>query len=199
MSNEILTTALRFAAAGICAVPVATDGSKRPGLPAWTTYQKRLPTPDELMGWFGKKQDGVGIICGSVSGNLEMLELEGRAVAKKLHVELRQIFESSEHGHLWTKLVNGYMETTPSGGIHWLYKISDAKVPGNQKIAQAAGEDGGCLAETRGEGGFVITAPSGGKCHPSGKAWQISAGSIENIPSIYDRRARDYPPILRSL
>jgi putative DNA primase/helicase len=183
MSNEILTTALRFAAAGICAVPVATDGSKRPGLPAWTTYQKRLPTPDELMGWFGKKQDGVGIICGSVSGNLEMLELEGRAVAKKLHVELRQIFESSEHGHLWTKLVNGYMETTPSGGIHWLYKISDAKVPGNQKIAQAAGEDGGCLAETRGEGGFVITAPSGGKCHPSGKAWQISAGSIENIPS----------------
>ena len=183
MSDQILTTALRFAAAGICAVPVAADGSKRPGLPSWTTYQKRLPTPEELMGWFGKKQDGVGIICGAVSGNLEMLELEGRAVAKKLHIELRQIFESSEHGHLWTKLVNGYMETTPSGGIHWLYRIADAKVPGNTKIAQAAGEDGGCLAETRGEGGFVITAPSGGKCHPSGNPWQISAGSIETIPT----------------
>jgi KaiC/GvpD/RAD55 family RecA-like ATPase len=183
MSDAILTTALRFAAAGISAVPVAADGSKRPGLPAWTAYQKKRPTPEELMGWFGKKQDGVGIICGAVSGNLEMLELEGRAVAKKLHIELREIFESSEHGHLWTKLVNGYMETTPSGGIHWLYRISDGKVPGNTKIAQAAGEDGGCLAETRGEGGFVITAPSGGKCHPSGNPWQISAGSIETIPT----------------
>ena len=183
MSDQILTTALRFAAAGICAVPVASDGSKRPGLSSWTTFQKRRPTPEELMEWFSKKQDGVGIICGAVSGNLEMLELEGRAVAKKLHIELRQIFEQSEHGELWNRLVNGYMEATPSGGIHWLYKISDGKVPGNTKIAQAAGEEGGCLAETRGEGGFVITAPSGGKCHPSGKTWQMSAGSIETIPA----------------
>lgn len=183
MSDQILTTALRFAAAGICAVPVANDGSKRPGLSSWTTFQKRKPTPEELMEWFSKKQDGVGIICGAVSGNLEMLELEGRAVAKKLHIELRQIFEQSEHGELWNRLVNGYMEATPSGGIHWLYKISDGKVPGNTKIAQAAGEEGGCLAETRGEGGFVITAPSGGKCHPSGKTWQMSAGSIETIPA----------------
>ena len=76
MSDAILTTALRFAAAGISAVPVAADGSKRPGLPSWTAYQKKRPTPEELMGWFSKKQDGVGIICGAVSGNLEMLELE---------------------------------------------------------------------------------------------------------------------------
>jgi hypothetical protein len=183
MSDAILTTALRFAAAGISAVPVAADGSKRPGLSAWKDYQNRRPTPEELMNWFGKKQDGVGIICGAVSGNLEMLELEGRAVAKKLHIELREIFEKSQHGELWTRLVNGYMEATPSGGIHWLYRVSDGAIPGNTKIAQAAGEDGGCLAETRGEGGFVITAPSGGKCHPSGNAWQISAGSIETIPT----------------
>jgi hypothetical protein len=183
MSDQILTTALRFAAAGISAVPVAADGSKRPGLSAWKDYQNRQPTPEELMGWFGKKQDGVGIICGAVSGNLEMLELEGRAVAKKLHIELREIFEQSQHGELWTRLVNGYMEATPSGGIHWLYRVSDGSIPGNTKIAQAAGEDGGCLAETRGEGGFVITAPSGGKCHPSGNPWQMSAGSIETIPT----------------
>ena len=175
MSDAILTTALRFAAAGISAVPVAADGSKRPGLSAWKDYQNRRPTPEELMNWFSKKQDGVGIICGAVSGNLEMLELEGRAVAKKLHIELREIFEQSQHGELWTRLVNGYMEATPSGGIHWLYRVSDGAIPGNTKIAQAAGEDGGCLAETRGEGGFVITAPSGGKCHPSGNPWQISA------------------------
>jgi hypothetical protein len=181
--SELLTTALRFANAGIVAVPVATDGTKRPGLSSWKQYQEVQPTPEEILAWFGAEQQGIGVITGKISGNLEMLELEGRAVAKKLHIELREIFEQSAHGELWTRLVNGYMEATPSGGIHWLYRISDGAIPGNTKIAQAAGEDGGCLAETRGEGGFVITAPSGGKCHPSGNPWQMSAGSIETIPT----------------
>jgi hypothetical protein len=51
-SNDVLTTALRFAAAGIAAVPVATDGTKRPGLPTWKAYEKRRPTAEELMAWF---------------------------------------------------------------------------------------------------------------------------------------------------
>jgi hypothetical protein len=32
MTGDILRTALEFANQGICAVPVATDGSKRPAL-----------------------------------------------------------------------------------------------------------------------------------------------------------------------
>jgi putative DNA primase/helicase len=77
MTGEILRTGLEFAANGICAVPVATDGSKRPALANWKLYQERLPTPDELMTWFASAE-GVGVICGKVSGNLEMLELEGQ-------------------------------------------------------------------------------------------------------------------------
>ena len=46
MTGEILRTGLEFAANGICAVPVATDGSKRPALANWKLYQQRLPTPD---------------------------------------------------------------------------------------------------------------------------------------------------------
>ena len=85
MSGEILRTALEFAANGIAAVPVATDGSKRPGISSWKEYQSRLPNPQELMTWFAAAE-GVGVICGAVSGNLEMLELEGRAVADKLQI-----------------------------------------------------------------------------------------------------------------
>ena len=182
--SEVLTRALQFAAQGICAVPVATDGSKRPGIASWKEYQSRRPTSDELVTWFGSAS-GVGVICGAVSGNLEMLELEGRAVARKMHKEIKEIAENSGLGDLWAKLNQGYVETTPSGGIHWLYRI-DGEVPGNTKLARRPGENGGVdvLAETRGEGGFVIVAPTGGTCHPSGGEWRILVGGPDTIPTL---------------
>ena len=180
--SELLTTALRFANAGIVAVPVATDGSKRPGLSSWKQYQEVQPTPEELIAWFGPAQQGIGVITGKISGNLEMLELEGRAVSEKLHLEIAEVCASSGLGELWEKLNSSYCEATPSGGIHWLYKV-DGEIPGNTKLARRPGENGGVdvLAETRSEGGFCITAPSGGSCHPSGGAWQMLRGSIETI------------------
>ena len=190
--SDTLTTALRFASVGIVAVPVAGDGSKRPGLHSWVEFQKRQPTPDELLEWFAKKPDGVGVICGAVSNNLEMLELEGRAVAAKMHLEIAEIANNSGLGELWQKLNSGYVEMTPSGGLHWLYFVSDGELPGNTKLARKPGENGGVdvWAETRSEGGFTITAPSAGATHPSGGKWELIGGSIEAIPTITsDERA----------
>ncbi|MFZ9922896.1 MAG: bifunctional DNA primase/polymerase, partial [Candidatus Nanopelagicaceae bacterium] len=90
MKTDILLTALEFANQGISVVPVATDGTKRPGLASWKEYQERRATTDELMSWF-TGAEGVGVICGKISGNLEMLELEGRAVADKMHLELKEM------------------------------------------------------------------------------------------------------------
>jgi len=184
--TDTLTTALRFASNGIVAVPVAGDGSKRPGLSSWVEFQKRQPTPDELLQWFSNKPDGVGVICGAISGNLEMLELEGRAVAAKMHLEIAEIAQSSGLGDLWQLLNQGYVEITPSGGLHWLYKVSDGVLPGNTKLARKPGENGGVdvWAETRSEGGFTICAPSSGSTHPSGGEWNLIGGSIETIPTI---------------
>jgi hypothetical protein len=89
MTGEILRTGLEFAANGICAVPVATDGSKRPALANWKLYQERLPTPDELLTWFASAE-GVGVICGKVSGNLEMLELEGGQLPTRYILTLKR-------------------------------------------------------------------------------------------------------------
>jgi len=184
--TDTLTTALRFASVGIVAVPVAGDGSKRPGLSSWIEFQKRQPTPDELLQWFSNKPDGVGVICGAISNNLEMLELEGRAVAAKMHLEIAEIAQSSNLGELWSKLNSGYVEITPSGGLHWLYFVSDGALPGNTKLARKPGENGGVdvWAETRSEGGFTITAPSSGATHPSGGEWKLIGGAIEAIPTI---------------
>jgi len=185
--NDICLAALQLAKEGISVIPVSTDGSKKPAPFTWRKYQEERPTTQELMDWFGKgTQQGVGAICGAVSGNLEMLELEGRAVAAQIHIQAKDMAENSGLGELWQKIQEGYCEMTPSGGIHWLYKLSDAQVPGNQKLARRPGENGGVdvLCETRGEGGFVILAPSGGTCHPSGESWKILSGSIATIPTI---------------
>ena len=181
---DILTTALQFAAQKISTVPVATDGSKRPAVSSWKEYQNRLPEANELLTWFSTAE-GVGVICGAVSGNLEMLELEGRAVAEKMHIEAEQIAVNSGLKDVWDKVTSGYCESTPAGGLHWLYRIDEA-VPGNTKLARRPGLNGGVdvLAETRGEGGFVIVAPSNGTCHPSGGSWQMLSGSPATIATI---------------
>jgi hypothetical protein len=184
MKTDILLTALEFANQSISVVPVATDGSKRPGIASWKQYQETRPTTTELMTWFADAQ-GVGVICGKVSGNLEMLELEGRAVADKMHLDLKEMAGNAGLGEVWDRINNGYVEMTPSGGIHWLYRI-DGEVPGNTKLARKPGENDriDVLAETRGEGGFVIVAPTNGTCHPSGGAWTMLVGSAKSIPTL---------------
>jgi len=183
--SKNLAVALRFLAQGIAVIPPANDGSKRPAF-AWQRFQNELPTPDELLMWFKEGVDGIGVVTGAVSGNLEMLELEGRAVAQKMHIEIAEIANNSGLGSLWSRLNAGYVEVTPSGGLHWLYRVSDGKIGGNLKLACKPGENGGVdvWAETRSEGGFTITAPSAGGVHPSGGAWQLIGGSIESIPFI---------------
>ena len=182
---DLLPIALRFLAQGISVLPAANDGSKRPAI-EWKKYQSQLPTSNEVISWFKQGNDGLGVVTGLVSGNLEMLELEGRAVVSKMHLDIAEIATNSGIGAIWEKLNAGYVELTPSGGIHWLYKVSDGQLPGNTKLARKPGENGGVdvLAETRSEGGWTITAPSGGGTHPSGGSWQLIGGSIENIPTI---------------
>ena len=185
--NDIYLAALQLAKEGISVVPVSTDGSKRPAPFSWRQYQEAKPSTEQLVDWFSSgTQQGVGAICGAVSGNLEMLELEGRAVAAQIHIQAKDMAENSGLGDLWKTIQEGYCEVTPSGGIHWLYRIADSITPGNQKLARRPGENGGVdvLCETRGEGGFVILAPSGGTCHPSGDSWKMLSGSIASIPTI---------------
>lgn len=143
----------------------------------------------------GDSYDGVGIICGKISGNLEMLELEGLASDSLSLFAIRRECEARGIEWLWDMLLNGgYAEWTPSAGIHFLYRVSGMPVPGNTKIARrpateqelATNPDAKIktLAETRGEGGYVIVAPSGGKVHPSGDTWSTFAGKIGSIPLV---------------
>ena len=198
--NPIHAAAIAFAEAGVSVVPAAMDGSKAP-LGAWKKYQLIHADREQLDAWFSGSATGLGIITGKVSGNLEMVELEGRAVAEGCLDEIREIAVNSGLADLWTIISTGYVELTPSGGIHFLWRIADEPVPGNTKLARRAGENDSVLvyAETRGEGGFVVTAPSHGSVHPSGQPWQILVGSPATIPMLSWEEREAIVSVFRSI
>lgn len=191
--NQILDAALAFTQAGCSVVPAAADGSKAPA-GKWQRWQAERPSAAQVTQWLSNGHyDGFGVICGAVSGGLEMLELEGRAVAAGVHIAYRDALADHGLGDLWRRIATGYTETTPSGGLHILYRVNGTARP-NTKLArrpataaELAGKPGEkikVLIETRGEGGFTITAPSACRTHPTGKAWRPGSGSPATIATI---------------
>jgi len=174
---------------GVSCIPIQANQTKRPAV-RWGDYQVRAPELGQVDEWWGNGSAyGLALICGAVSGNLEMVELEGRAASGEMITEVINRCDELGVGHVWDLLnsAQGYSEMSPYGGLHLLYRITDHPVPGNTKIAH--NEDGLVLAETRGEGGYVIVAPTPGTCHPSGEAWTKINGDYGTLPEIswYER------------
>jgi hypothetical protein len=188
----IIPAAQAFVRAGCCVIPARSDGSKAPAV-SWKTYISRLPTRDELNSWFTSDLKGFGVLCGKISGNLEMFEFEGRAVDDGTHAAFLDLAENSGLGELIDRIGAGYLEDTPGGGLHYVYRV-DGTVPGNTKLARRPATPGELandpddkikvLVETRGEGGFVIVAPSNGTTHPTGGAWTQLLGGPDTIATI---------------
>lgn len=176
---------------GVSVIPIQANQTKRPAV-RWGEYQVKAPDLGQVDEWWGNGSPyGLALICGDVSGNLEMLELEGRATSSEMLTELINRCDELGVGHIWDMLngPDGYSELSPSGGLHLLYRITDHEVPGNTKIA--ANEDGLVLAETRGRGGYVIVAPTPGSCHPSGEVWALLQGEYGKLPTLtWDERCR---------
>ncbi|MFI6477383.1 phage/plasmid primase, P4 family [Nonomuraea sp. NPDC050663] len=208
--------------AGLCVIPVKNDGSKAPVF-NWKTFQAERPSLDVVNAWFSDdRYDGFGVICGAVSGNVEMLELEGRAVTEGVFNAYFDLLHDHNLSDLWERVTSGYCEMTPSGGLHILMRV-DGEPRGNTKLArrpstteeltvwkaqQQADVDAETdeevrarrqttldkvtrgeqvpqvLIETRGEGGFVVVAPSGGRSHPTGRAWTMVRGGFASIATV---------------
>lgn len=182
-NNPVLIRALEFYLEGIVPLPTNKFRQKAPAVSSWTQYQKEKPTKEQVLEWFSKS-DGLGVLCGQISGNLLLIELEGRAATLQTIDLLTHRAKENNILDLFEKLNSGYVERSPSGGLHWLLK-SEAPVPGNEKFARRVDENGviSVLAESRGEGGFVVVAPTPGICHPSGNGWNIIRGNPKTIPT----------------
>lgn len=190
---------------GCAVIPIKPDGSKAPYF-SWKPYQDSPPDAEKVQEWWEVTYPtaGVAVICGAASQGLEMLELEGRAYSADFMQRINQAAIALGIEDLWaTLLERGYTEMSPSGGLHLLYRVTDHVIPGNTRVAAryaVVGEYNAqelehlkvnaearftrVLAETRGQGGYVIVAPSSGACHPSGRPWTARTGTADNILNI---------------
>jgi len=191
--------ALACVNAGLCALPAVRRGDeKRVALRKWKAFQSRLPSSDEIGSWFNADAPGGGggamcLVCGAVSGNLEMIDFD-------LGGEAFEAWRASV-GETAPGLVERLViESTPSGGKHVVYRCQ-APVSGNTKLAQRRIAVGGpepivvggkthvprqdasgawfvivTMIETRGEGGLFLCAPSDG--------YAITQGDLRAPPLI---------------
>ncbi|MGW6420365.1 phage/plasmid primase, P4 family [Streptomyces sp. NPDC055055] len=213
---DMQAAALALHAAGCSVVAVRTDGSKRP-TGGWKDGQTERASEPRVRAMFSSGHPGVGIICGAISGDLEMLELEGRAVDENVLAKLVDILANSGLAELWQRIATGWLERSPSGGLHLHYRV-EGGTPGNTKLASRLAREDELteqerdllarhpgkkilrgLIETRGEGGFVVTAPSHGTVHPTGKPYELLDGGPATIPTITADEHRALHTVCRML
>jgi len=208
--SSTLEAALVWHDAGCAVIPIRADGSKAPLVP-WRKYQRGRADRDEVRLWFVGNPPGLAVLCGAASGGLEMLELEGLAVAEGLARRLVDLVKAAGLGDLWRRVaVDGYVERTPSGGVHLLYRVAGAEVGRNLKLARRPATEAELdaspldkvktLAETRGEGGYTIVAPSHGTVHESQRPWtSIGDSTPARIPTLSASERNTLLAVVRSL
>jgi hypothetical protein len=184
--SEIRDVALSALEAGIAVVPPRQNGTKAPitekinGEDRWEHWQEIPPTREQVETWYADpKRTGIGFVGGEVSGGLELFEFEGRAADAGIPERFVDLAEQRGLADLVNLLFTGYLEKSPSGGIHILYRCTDT---GSVKLAKTV--DGKDLIETKGEGGYMIVAPTNGSVHPTGGSWKQLRGGIDTIPTI---------------
>lgn len=186
-------TILEYVASGLSVIPTHPI-LKNPRVGSWTVFQNDRPTPEQVKKWFGNGHDySPGILTGSISGNLELLDFDEKARQFQTWKELVQ----EQSPGLVDRLVQ---QTTQNGGIHIVYRCPDIQIPGNKKLSTGAVEVDGpgehqhgnkgykavqyrgkwvitpTLIETRGNGGYFLASP--------GKGYQLVSGSFVDIPAI---------------
>jgi hypothetical protein len=168
MRNALIEKAIEYIGYGLSVIPVKSD--KSPAIRSWSPYQKKCMVTSEVQSYFNKPDaNGIGIICGAVSGNLEVIDVDLKYdKSGLLGKELEQLIKESLP-EVFKKLV---VANTINKGWHLLYRCD--VIEGNQKLA--ANSDGEVLIETRGEGGYIIASPTPG--------YQFISSQISEIPTI---------------
>jgi hypothetical protein len=156
--NEITPTwkeAERLIDSGVSVIPIKKD--KRPNLKSWKEYQSKIIDKSLLLDLLDKSE-GIAIVCGFVSGNMEVIDLDTKynsGFDAVLFQDLRDFYPE-----IYKRL---RIQRTPSGGYHLIYRCKGV-IEGNQKLAGRLNDEGKQVnfIETRGEGGYIGAYPSEG-------------------------------------
>jgi putative DNA primase/helicase len=178
---------VEYVEAGLSVMPIRADGSKAPPVP-WLEYTTRHATIEEAQRW-AEQFEGVAIIGGKVSGNLEVIDVDEPALVRPF----LETVKAQDPG-LYDRLC---LVRTPrrnasgQGGCHVIFRC-EGTVPGNTKLAMSEPEPQAdakgepiidpstgkqkmaprTLIETRGEHGYILAVGCSARCHPSGNLYE---------------------------
>jgi len=163
--------------------------NKRPALYEWKTLQQKvIENPEDL--FTGAKVNtkfpiyGLGVITGSVNGNLEVIDIDTKNDTKGwIWEDLKEELENTLPALLGQFLI----VQTKSGGYHIYYRSET--IEGNLKLAN--NPKGEAILETRGEGGYVVAPPT--------PDYTIIQGDYNSIPDISQEERDTLLSICRSL
>lgn len=138
--DSVFNIAIECLRSAISIIPIRCDGSKAP-LATWQSYQKRYATEDQVEQWFSHRC-GIGIVCGEISGGLEVLDFDDGTLFYPWFHQVPEI------------ACRLPIIETPSDGYHVIYRCEE--IGHNTKIAVDPKQEKQALIETRGEGGYIV-------------------------------------------
>lgn len=159
--------------AGLCVVPPREDGSKAPE-GYWKSFMSERASLEILRDAYRTPRCGIGLVCGQVSGQLECLDFD----TKDIYGAFKQACGLAGLDDLVERMEAGYSESTPNG-FHLLYRPETCG--GCTKLART--ESFETLIEVKGQGGYIIVAPTFGPVNPNG-AYTMLSGSPATIPDV---------------
>ena len=172
--NPTLRYANDYWHAGLVPIPLRLDGSKRPAID-WQRWQSERPSQQQVTEWFAKPA-GIGIVCGIVSGGVEVIDFDEptlfEPIYDSLSLELRSQLSVYE---------------TPKGW-HVIYRCNE--IYKATKLARRA--DKSTLIETRGEGSYIVAEGSTLRVHSSEIPYVHYMGPrLETLATIDSRERRE--------
>ncbi len=174
LKKSLFDHACDFVEAGLCLVPVRTNGSKKADVVSWDEFKTRMPTCWELAEWFAKNSYGAAILCGVVSFGVECIDFDLQEPYWSWYYRCEEIAR-------WLPIVES------PNGFHIFYRCSE--VGGNRKLAMDA--RGQTIVDLKGEGGLVNSVLCPDTVHPSGRCYvQMQGPPLPTVPIITPEQRR---------
>lgn len=141
--NQILAAArFYFNELGWSIIPVGKN--KKPLIESWKKYQKEKPTLEEIESWFSKPETNIALVTGLISG-IAVVDIDVNKKTRSFDPEVLEFIKL---------LPITFMSRTPSGGLHYFYRI-DKLLKSKNRIKP--------FVDLKAEGGYVILPPSTSK------------------------------------
>lgn len=122
-----------------------------------TFFKERMPI-DSIDKMFSKAY-GVGVACGEISGGLECIDFDDHK--KKYDIAgIFSQFVKNEHVRSLIDQKKVFIQQTPSGGYHFIYRYDAKEYDSSFKMAMWDKDD--VMIETRGNGGYFVSSPTPG-------------------------------------